>query len=84
MMRIGTKPCSHLSASEDVASQFHFSKVALADGFEEPVVADVWVVWARGHGIAAARTEGTARHAGALLRTACRQRRMLHRGVGTK
>lgn len=50
-----------------MASQFHFSEVSLADGFEEPVVADVRVVRARGHGVAAARAEGTARHAGALL-----------------
>lgn len=61
-----------------MASQLHFSEIALADGFEEPVVADVRVVRARGHGVAAAHAEGTARRAGALLRTARRQRCMLH------
>lgn len=61
-----------------MTSQFHFSEVALADGFEKPVVADVRVVRARGHGVAAARTEGPTRHAGALLRAARRQGRMLH------
>lgn len=67
-----------------MASQFHFSEVALADGFEEPVVADVGFIRARGHGVAAARAEGTTRHASALLRTARRQRRMLHGDEGTK
>lgn len=43
-MYVGAEPCSHLSAGEDVASQLHFSEIALADGFEEPVVADVRVV----------------------------------------
>lgn len=65
-----------------MASQFHFSEVALADGFEEPVVADVRVVGARGHGVAAARAKGSTRRAGALLRTARRQRRMLHGDEG--
>lgn len=31
----------YLSASQDVACQLHFRKVALADGLEQPVVADV-------------------------------------------
>lgn len=36
----------YLSTSQDVACQLYFCKVALADGFEKPVVADVWMlVW---------------------------------------
>lgn len=79
MPLIRTETCSHLSAGQDVASQFNFSKVALADGFEEPVVADVRVVWARGHGVTAACTKGSTRRTSALLRAASRQRRVLHR-----
>lgn len=39
---------SHLSAGKDVSGQFHFGKVALADGFEQPVVADVRLLGAAG------------------------------------
>ena len=70
---------SHLSAGEDVAGQFDFGEVALADGLEEPVVADVrLIVRAGSHGVPAACAEGAARHARALVRPTRRQRRMLH------
>jgi len=35
--------CSHLSASQDVSGKFDFGKVALANGLQQPVVADVWL-----------------------------------------
>lgn len=59
---------SHLSASKDVAGQFDFSKVTLADGLQEPVVADVrLIIRAGSHGVPAARAQGTARHARSLI-----------------
>lgn len=44
-----------LPSSQDVSCQLHFGKVALADGFEEAVVADVGVLLRRGEGVAASR-----------------------------
>lgn len=46
---------SHLSAREDVTRQLDLGKVALSDGFEQPVVANVrLLVGARGNGVPAA------------------------------
>lgn len=36
---------SYLSACEHVSCQFDLGKVALADGFEQPVVAYVGLLW---------------------------------------
>lgn len=48
---------SHLSAREDVARQLDLGEVALSDGLEQPVVADVrLLVGARGNGVPAAGT----------------------------
>ncbi|GAA6074010.1 uncharacterized [Tachysurus ichikawai] len=45
---------AHLSTCQDVPRQFDLGKIALADGFEQPVVADMWLlVGARGDGVAA-------------------------------
>ena len=46
----------HLFPCEDMTSQFDLGKVALADGFQQPVVANVWLlVWRRGDRIPAPR-----------------------------
>lgn len=48
-------PTSHLPAGQDVAGQLDFSKVSLADGLEQTVVADVrLLVGAGGDGVPAA------------------------------
>lgn len=47
----------NLSAREDVARQLDLGEVALSDGLEQPVVADVrLLVGARGNGVPAAGT----------------------------
>lgn len=44
----------HLSSCQDVARKFDLGEVALADGFEQPVVANMrLLVGARGDGVAA-------------------------------
>ncbi len=56
---------AHLSSCENVSSQFDLGKVALADGFEEPVVADMWLLIGTGcDGVSAAGPwpPGTGRH----------------------
>lgn len=46
----------HLFPCEDMTSQFDLGKVALANGFQQPVVANVWLlVWRRGDRIPAPR-----------------------------
>lgn len=41
---IGRIALAHLFPCEDVSCQFDLGEVAFADGFEQPVVADVWLV----------------------------------------
>lgn len=49
---------SHLSAGEDVAGKFDLGEVALADGLEQPVVADVRLLVGDGVATAGARAAG--------------------------
>lgn len=41
---------AHLFPGEDVSGQFDLGEVAFADGFQQPVVADVRLVVRRGRG----------------------------------
>lgn len=51
-------PQTHLSAGQYVSCQFDFGKVALADGFEEPVVSDVWfLIRTQGDGVTTSGTK---------------------------
>lgn len=50
-----TENLHYLPSSQDVSCQLHFGKIALADGFEEAVVADVGVLLCGGEGVAASR-----------------------------
>lgn len=68
----------YLPSSQDVSCQLHFGEIALADGFEEAVVADVGVLLRGGEGVAASR------QAVATRRLCGRDRRLhkaVHRGV---
>lgn len=51
---LGVKLNPHLFASEDVLGQFDLGEVAFADGFQEPVAADVWLLVCCGVGHVAA------------------------------
>lgn len=77
----GCCPCpAHLSAGEDVSGQFDLGEVALPDGFEQPVVADVRLLLLLG---AAGSHAGPARARADLL-TAITVRRVLCGGRGEK
>lgn len=52
---------AHLLPREDVSCQFDLGEVAFANGFQQPVVADVRLVLRRGRG----DRVPTPRHAGA-------------------
>jgi len=65
----------HLSAGGDVPGQFDFGEVALADCFEEPVVADMRLLRL----IGAAGSHASPARARAELRAAVTVRRMLQR-----
>lgn len=59
---------SYLPAGQNMACQLHFGKIALADGLEQPVVADVRLfVRAGGDGIPATGSERATRPSRALL-----------------
>lgn len=58
---------AHLSTRQDVSCQFDLGKVALADGFEKPVVADMrLLVGAGGDGVAAS-SPGAAGSCGTIV-----------------
>ena len=46
-------PSAHLSSCEDVPRELDLGEVPLADGLEEPVVADVGVLLSGGQGVSA-------------------------------
>lgn len=73
-LKLSQRLCpSHLSAREDVSGQFDLGEVALPDGFEQPVVADVRLLWLLG----AAGTHAGPGRARADLLTAIAVRRVL-------
>lgn len=59
---------SHLLARQDVAGQLDLGKVSLADGLEQAVVADVWLlIGAGGDGVPAPGAQRAAGLAGGLV-----------------
>lgn len=60
-MALKCQTLAHLFPCEDVSCQFDLGEVAFADGFQQPVVADVRLVVRRGRG----DRVPTPRHAGA-------------------
>lgn len=61
MYLYGPNALAHLFPCEDMSCQFDLGEVAFADGFQQPVVADVRLVVRRGRG----DRVPTPRHAGA-------------------
>lgn len=68
----------YLPSSQDVPCQLHFGKVALADGLEEAVVADVGMLLRGGEGVAASWQAVATRR---LCGRDWRFHKAVHRGV---